>query len=70
MLQKIYINRNRKFVRIYGQDLRDYRWISDNIDDMTNLSNMCTIMVEDIEDDGRKGKIIFPKDRVIVTVID
>ena len=70
MLQKIYINRNRKFVRIYGQDLRDYRWISDNIDDMTNLSNMCTIVVEDIEDEGRKGKIIFPKDRVIVTVID
>lgn len=70
MLQKIYINRNRKFVRIYGQDLRDYRWISDNIDDMTNLSNMCTIVVEDIEDDGRKGKIIFPKDRVIVTVIE
>ena len=70
MLQKIYINRNRKFVRIYGQDLRDYQWISDNIDDMTNLSNMCTIVVEDIEDDGRKGKIIFPKDRVIVTVID
>ena len=61
MLQKIYINRNRKFVRIYGQNLRDYRWISDNIDDMTNLSNMCTIVVEDIEDDGRKGKIIFPK---------
>ena len=70
MLQKIYINRNRKFVRIYGQDLRDYRWISDNIDDMTNLSNMCTIVVKNIEDDGRKGKIIFPKDRVIVTVID
>ena len=70
MLQKIYINRNRKFVRIYGQDLRDYQWISDNIDDMTNLSNMCTIVVKNIEDDGRKGKIIFPKDRVIVTVID
>lgn len=70
MLQKIYINRNRKFVRIYGQNLRDYRWISDNIDDMTNLSNMCTIVVEDIEDEGRKGKIIFPKDRVIVTVIE
>lgn len=70
MLQKIYVNRDTKFVRVYGQILRDYRWISDNIDDPTNLSNMYTIVVDDIEDDGRRGKIIFPKDRAIVTVID
>lgn len=70
MLQEIYINRDRKFVRFYGPDRCDYRWISDNIDDPNNLSNMYTIVVEDIEDEGRKGKIIFPKDRVIVTVID
>lgn len=70
MLQRIYVNRDRKFVRVYGQILRDYGWISDNIDDPNNLSNMYTIVVEDIEDEGRKGKIIFPKDRAIVMVID
>jgi hypothetical protein len=67
MLQEIYIDRNRKFVRFFGPDLEEYRWISDNIYDTTNLSNMYTIV---IEKDGRKGKIIFPKDRIIVTVIE
>ena len=66
-MQRIYINRNRKFVRFYGPDMYDYRWISDNIDDHTNLSNLCNIVVEE---DGCKGKIIFPKDRVIITVIE
>ena len=67
MLQEIYIDRNRKFVRFFGPDREKYRWISDNIYDTTNLSNMYTVV---IEEDGRKGKIIFPKDRVIVTVIE
>ena len=67
MLQEIYIDRNRKFVRFFGPDREKYQWISDNIYDTTNLSNMYTIV---IEEDGRKGKIIFPKDRVIVTVIE
>jgi hypothetical protein len=67
MLQEIYIDRNRKFVRFFGPDQEKYRWISDNIYDTTNLSNMYTIV---IEEDGRKGKIIFPKDRIIVTVIE